>query len=89
MRFGLIYKQSFARSESMLIDADSLESVFTQTMDLDPETFWVEHLIDFENQTVTRAALTSERRLIEVPEGDFGEATPAEYFEQMAVEEEA
>ena len=87
MKVGLIYKRQFGRSQHLEVEVDSIDDAFVKTMDLDPQEHWVEHLIDFEAQTVTRVALTDKGTLIEIPDGEFGEATPTEYFEQMAQEE--
>jgi len=63
-----------------MIDAESREAI---TVDLDPERFLVEHLIDFDEKTVTPVILNQDGTLMEVPDGEFGEATPAEYFENQ------
>lgn len=85
MKFGVIYRKTFHRSSSVVVDSDSREAI---KMDLDPKSVTVEQLIDFEGQRIIPVFLNSEGRLIEVPEGDFGEATPPEYFEDQAAEEE-
>lgn len=84
MKFALIYRTPLFRTESMIVEAESRDAISTE---LDGKRVYVEHLVDFENQTVTPVALTSDNRLIEVPEGGFGEATPAEYFEEEPTEE--
>jgi hypothetical protein len=89
MRFGLTYRRAFSRSDSMMLDAKDIEAAMEAKVDLDPTRFYAEHLIDFDNRKVIRVALTSEGKLIEVPEGEFGEATSSEYFEELAAEEPA
>lgn len=82
MRFAIIYKHHFNRTRSMMLDASSKDSI---KIDLNPEDYFVEQLVDFDERTVTPVVLTR-NGLIEVPDGEFGEATPAEYFENMEVE---
>ncbi len=43
--------------------------------------FWVEHVIDWEGGVVHNAIMNEEGRLLKVTEGDYGEATPAGYFQ--------
>ena len=80
-RFAIIYKQDFNRTKSMSVDAESREAI---KMDFDPQTTFVEHVIDFDERKIYSVAMKGDGTLIEVPEGDFGEATPGEYFEEMA-----
>lgn len=89
MRFGLVYRRPFSRSDSMMVDAPDMAAALETQIDLDPSKFYAEHLIDFEERKVIRVGLTSDRRLIEVPEGEFGEATSSEYFEELAESESA
>lgn len=81
MKFALIYRQSFNRTRSMLIDSESREAI---TTNLDSKQHWVEQLVDFENQVIIPVVLRDDGTLMEVPDGEFGEATPAEYFEEQA-----
>ena len=83
MRFALIYRNPFQRTRSKIIDSESREAIPTG---LNPEQVFVEHLVDFENQVVIPVVLKGDGTLMEVPDGDYGEATPAEYFENMEVE---
>ena len=78
MRYALIYKSHFHRTQSMSIEAESREAI---TVSLDPEQFLVEHLIDFDGRTITPVILNGDGTLFEIPDGEYGEATPAEYFE--------
>ncbi len=78
MKFALIYRNPFQRTRSKMIDSESRETMATG---LDPEQVFVEHLVDFENQQVIPVVLKGDGTLMEVPDGEYGEATPAEYFE--------
>lgn len=79
MRYALVYKNPFQRTRSMAVEAGELS---VATASLDPERVFVEHLIDFDNRTVTPVALTGDRRLIQIESGEYGEFTPTEYFEE-------
>ena len=81
MKYALIYKSHFHRTRSMAIEAESREAI---SVDLDPEQFLVEHLIDFDERTITPVILKGDGGLFEIPDGEFGEATTAEYFENEA-----
>lgn len=83
MRFALIYRTPFTRTQSKKIDGESRESL---VVDLSPKDFLVEHLVDFETREITPVVLRDDGTLLEVPDGPYGEATPAEYFENMEVE---
>jgi len=80
MKFALIYRSPFNRTRSKMIDSESRETMATG---LDPEQVFVEHLVDFENQQVIPVVLKGDGTLMEVPDGEYGEATPAEYFENQ------
>ena len=80
-RFAVIYKKSFQRTRSMPVEAESREAI---KMDVDTQNTFVEHVVDFDERKIYSVAMKEDGTLIEVPEGDFGEATPAEYFEEMA-----
>ena len=82
MKFAVIYKLPMCRTRSIEVEADSFDDLLVKKMDLNPNRLFVEHIVDFEGQRIIPAAMTSEGMLIEVPDGDFGERTPAEYFLQ-------
>ena len=85
-RYTLVYKQSFCRTRSMDMMADSLAKM---TVELDPMQVWVEHVIDWENQIIHPVSLTSDKRLVKLTVDDeYGEATPAGYFEENDLCEE-
>ena len=80
MKFALIYRNPFERTRSKMIDSESRDVIPTG---LDPTRVFVEHLVDFENQVVIPVVLKGDGTLMEVPDGAYGEATPAEYFENQ------
>jgi hypothetical protein len=80
MKFALIYRRPFHRTRSKIIDSESKDVI---TTDLDPTSVFVEHLVDFENQEVIPVVLMGDGKLMRVPDGDFGELTPADFFENQ------
>ena len=80
MKFALIYRRPFHRTRSKIIDAESRDVIATG---LDPQKVFVEHLVDFENQEVIPVVLMDDGKLMRIAEGDFGELTPAEFFENQ------
>ena len=82
-RFAVIYKKAFQRTRSIPVDAESRDAI---QMDFDTQSYFVEQIVDFDERKIYNVAMKEDGTLIEVPEGDYGEATPAEYFEGMEVE---
>lgn len=86
MKYAIIYKHPFHRSQSLIVDSESFDAI--RTTEIDPERVFVEWVVDFENKEIIRAAMKVTGELIEVPEGDYGEQTTAEQFEQeMEIQE--
>ena len=84
MKYAIIYKKPFLRTRSIVVDSEETDiKKIAVPADLDWEQVFVEHIVDFENQTVIRAAL-GPNGFVEVPDGDFGAETPGEYFEEQA-----
>ena len=51
-----------------------------------PSDVYVDMLIDFKEQAALPVAMRSDGKLIEVWDGDFGERTPGEWFEQRPLD---
>lgn len=81
MKFSIIYKQSLQRPRFLEIDSEGFESIDTAGL-RDIKNVFVYGVVDYANQRVIPAAMTVEGKIIEVPDGDYGELTPAEYFEE-------
>ena len=81
MKFALIYKKPFVLPDHIIIDSDT-KDITKMAEGLDKDAF-PQFVVDFESETVTRVGL-SPNGLVEIPDGEFGEATPPEYFEEMA-----
>jgi hypothetical protein len=79
MKFAVIYKKPFLLPDYVVIDSDS-KDVARMGDTLDKDTF-AQFVVDFEEQTITRV-LVSKDGLMEIPEGEFGEGTPPEYFDE-------
>jgi hypothetical protein len=85
MKFAVIYKKPFLLPDYVVMDSGS-KDIARMGDALDKDTF-AHFVVDFEGQKITRV-LTTQAGLMEVPEGEFGEATPAEYFEENDMEEQ-
>ena len=80
MRFGIVYRRPMLRSRSVVIESESLETALASVVPVDIEGIFVEHVVDFESEEIIPVAMTEDRTLIRVPDGDFGVETPTEYF---------
>ena len=80
MRFGIVYRRPMLRSRSVVIESESLETALSSVVPVDIEGIFVEHLVDFQSEEIIPVAMTEDRTLIRVPDGDFGVETPTEYF---------
>ncbi len=85
MKFTLIFKEALQRPRFVDVDAESLESVTTKDI---PEQFlgdmvFLYGVVDYEGAR-TIPAIISNGKIFEVPDGDFGELTPVEYFEERS-----
>ncbi len=78
MKFALIYKKPFVLPDHIIIDSDT-KDITGMAEGLDKDAF-PQFVVDFDSATVTRVGL-SPNGLVEIPDGEYGEATPAEYFE--------
>ena len=83
MKFGIVYRRPMLRSRSVVIDSESLDSALATIVPVDAENIFVEQVVDFESEEIIPVAMTEDRTLIRVPDGDFGVETPAEYFEEQ------
>ena len=82
MKFGIVYRRPMLRSRSVVIDSESLDSALATIVPVDAENIFVEQVVDFESEEIIPVAMTEDRTLIRVPDGDFGVETPTEYFEE-------
>jgi len=85
MKFTVIFKESMQRPRFFDVEADSMGAVTRQSM---PEEFlrdmvFVYGIVDYENRRTIPAVFDADGRIVEAPDGDFGELTTAEYFEEM------
>lgn len=86
MKFTLIFKEALQRPRFFDIESESLESVTTKDI---PEQFlgdmvFLYGAVDYEGARTIPAAITADGRVVSVPDGDFGELTPAEYLEEQS-----
>lgn len=84
MKFTVIFKETLQRPRFFDVEAESMSALTKQMI---PEEFlgdmvFVHGVVDYDNRRTVPAVFDGEGRLIEAPDGDFGELTTAEYFEE-------
>ena len=86
MKFSIIFKQSLQRFRFVDVEADNFDAlvVENQAKTFGMDTPLVYGVIDWDAQKVVPASMAGDGRVFEVPDGDFGELTPAEYFEEQS-----
>lgn len=86
MKFSIIYAEKLARPRFLSVDSEDIESLKGMEMSsqLDPDSVFVYGVVDYENERVVPAAISAEGKIVEVPDGDYGILTPAEYFEEQS-----
>ena len=83
MKFSIIFKESLQRFRFVDVESESFDSLAVADQ---PKTFGIQTplvygVVDWEGQRIIPASMSGEGRFVEVPGGDFGELTPAEYVE--------
>ena len=86
MKFTVIFKETLQRPRFFDVEAESMSAVTKQMI---PEEFlqdmvFVHGVVDYDNRRTIPAVFDGDGRLVEVPDGDFGELTTAEHFADMA-----
>ena len=86
MKYSIIFKESLQRFRFVDVESDSFDSltVADQRRTFGMQTPFVYGVVDWEGQRIIPASMNGEGRVFEVPDGDFGELTPAEYFEEQS-----
>ena len=86
MKFTFIFKESLQRPRFVDIEADSFDLVTTKDVPAEflADRIFLYGLVDYENSRTIPVAVSSEGKVVEVPDGDFGELTPVEYFEEQS-----
>ena len=82
-KYTLIFKESLQRPRFMDVEAESLSSLVAPDLKAEygsdrPMLFGV---VDHENSRAFPAVFSLDGGVMEVPDGDYGELTPPEYFE--------
>jgi hypothetical protein len=87
MKYAVIYAENLARPRFLDVDSESLDALKAMDMSerLNPTSVNVFGIVDYEGQKTVSAMINHEGRLIEVPDGDYGIATTAEFFEGQSV----
>jgi hypothetical protein len=86
MKFSIIYADPFARPRALDVDAESLDLIRSSDIDskLNIDVATIYGVVDYEGRRVIPAVLTAEGKIMEVPDGDYGILTPAEWFEEQS-----
>lgn len=89
-KFTLIFKESLQRPRFMDVKAKDLSSLKVPDV---KEVYGSDRpilfgVIDYENARAFPAVVSLSGGVMEVEDGDFGELTPPEYFEQQASTQE-
>lgn len=85
MKFSIIFKEPLQRFRFVDVEAESFDALVIndQAKTFGMKTPFVYGVIDWDAQKVVPASMGGDGRVFEVPDGDFGELTPAEYFEDL------
>lgn len=85
MKFSVIYADPLARPRALDVDAESFSAIRKEDVQrlLKPPVATVYGVVDYEARRMIPAVLNAEGRLVEVPDGDYGILTPAEWFEDQ------
>lgn len=86
MKFSIIFKEPLQRFRFVDVEAESFDAlaINDQAKTFGMKTPLVYGVIDWDAQKVVPASMGGDGRVFEVPDGDFGELTPAEYFEEQS-----
>ena len=77
-RYALIYRTNGLMPQSFTVEANSRADIVLPQVS---EDAFLEHIIDFSSQSITRVGVLADGRLIVIPEGEWGANTPSEYFD--------
>ena len=85
MKFTFIFKESLQLPRFVDVESESFETVTTKDI---PEEFlsdmvFLYAVVDY-SKAMTVPAVISNGKIVQIPDGDFGELTPVEYFEEQS-----
>ena len=86
MKFSVIYADPLARPRALDIEAESFSAIRRRDLQrlLRPVVATVYGVVDYEGQRMIPAVMDEDGSLREVPDGDYGILTPAEWFEEQS-----
>ena len=85
MKFTFIFKESLQLPRFVDVESESIDSVTTKDI---PEEFlgdmvFLYGVVDY-SKAVPVPAVISNGKIVQIPDGNYGELTPPEYFEEAA-----
>ena len=85
-RYTIILKEPLMRPRFIDIEADSIGDIGTKDIPdfYQGQQFSLYGVVDYDAGRTVPVVGTPEGGIMEVPDGDFGELTPAEYFEEQS-----
>ena len=89
MKFTFIFKEALQLPRFVDVESESIESVTTKDI---PEEFlsdmvFLYGVVDY-SRAITVPAVISGGKIVQIPDGNYGELTPVEYFATEAEERE-
>ena len=87
MKFSVIYADPLARPRAIDVDSESFSAIRSADIDskLNIDVVTIYGVVDYEGRRVIPAVMDADGSLREVPDGDYGILTPAEWFEENTV----
>jgi len=86
MKFSVIYADLLARPRALDVEAESFSAIRRDDLQrlVEPSLATVYGVVDYEAQRMIPAVMDEDGSLREVPDGDYGILTPAEWFKEQA-----
>lgn len=85
MKFSVIYADPLARPRALDVDAESFSAIRKEDVQslLRTPVVTVYGVVDYEARRMIPAVMNEDGSLMEVPDGDYGILTPAEWFKDQ------
>ena len=86
MKFSVIYADPLARPRALDVDAESFSAIRKEDVQslIRSPVVTVYGVVDYEGRRMIPAVMDADGKLREVPDGDYGILTPAEWFEEQS-----
>lgn len=79
-KFAFIYRTNGLMPESFMVEAASRSDLSLPEVS---EDAFLEHVVDFDSKTITRVGALADGKIIVIPDGDWGDNTPPEFFAEV------